>query len=256
MIILEINKIYNEDCLIGMKKIDDKSIDMILCDLPYGTTACKWDTIIPFDKLWEQYERIIKDNGMIALFGSQPFTSALVMSNPKMFKRELIWKKNVPTGFFNAKTQEMKIHENIVLFYKQKTTYNPQMVERSEEEYKKSVRTNDSECNNPEIYNSGRKKLIRKTAEEQRFKYPTTVCDIAKDRKTDTKLHPTQKPIKLMEYLIKSYTNEGELVLDNCMGSGTTAVACINTKRNFIGFELDTTYCGLANQRILDIVYV
>ena len=226
-IILEINKIYNEDCLEGMKHIDDKSIDMILCDLPYGTTACKWDTIIPFDKLWEQYERIIKDNGMVALFGSQPFTSVLVMSNPKMFKRELIWKKNVPTGFFNAK-----------------------MVERSEEEYKKSVRTNDSECNNPEIYNSGRKKLIRKTAEEQRFKYPTTVCDIAKDRKTDTKLHPTQKPIKLMEYLIKSYTNEGELVLDNCKGSGTTAVACINTKRNFIGFELDTTYCGLANKRI------
>jgi site-specific DNA-methyltransferase (adenine-specific) len=251
---MKLNKIYNMDCLEGMKLISDKSIDMILCDLPYGTTACKWDTIIPFDKLWKQYERIIKYNGAIVLFGSQPFTSALVMSNPKLFKYEIIWQKNVPTGFYNAKTQQMKIHENILVFYDGKPTYNPQMVKRTEEEYKKSVRVNDSECNNPEIYNSGRKKLIRKTAEEQWYKYPTTVCQIDKDRKLDTKLHPTQKPIKLMESLIKTYTNENELILDNCIGSGTTAIASINTNRNYIGFELSKEYYDIANKRIQETI--
>ena len=137
-------KLYKGDCLEVMKEIPDKSIDMILCDLPYGTTACKWDSVIPFEPLWNQYNRIIKDNGAIVLFGSQPFTSALVMSNPKLFKYEIIWKKNVPTGFFNAKKQQMKIHENILVFYKKQPTYNPQMVKRTEEEYKKSVRINIS----------------------------------------------------------------------------------------------------------------
>ena len=243
-------KLYKGDCLEVMKEIPDKSIDMILCDLPYGTTACKWDSVISFDLLWEQYERITKDNGAIVLFGKQPFTSALIMSNVKIFKYELIWKKNVPTGFFNAKKQQMSIHENILVFYKKQPTYNPQMVKRSEEEYRKSVRINDSECNNPEIYNSGRKKLIRKTAEEQRYKYPTTMCEFEKNRKTDTKLHPTQKPVALLEYLIKTYTNENEIVLDNCMGSGSTGIACLNTNRKFIGIEKEEKYFEIAKERI------
>ena len=233
-----------------MNGINDKSVDMILCDLPYGTTACKWDVIIPFIPLWQQYERIIKDNGAIVLTASQPFTSLLITSNLGLFKYELIWKKNVPTGFFNAKYQQMKIHENILIFYKTKPTYNPQMVKRTEEEYKKSVRINNSECNNPEIYNSGRKKLIRKTAEEQWYKYPTTICEISKDRKLDTKNHPTQKPIKLFEYLIKTYTNENDIVLDNCIGSGTTAIACLNTNRQYIGIEKEEKYFNIANERI------
>lgn len=247
-------KLIKGDCLEIMKSIPRGKVDMILCDLPYGITACKWDAVIPFEPLWEQYERVIKDNGAIVLFGSQPFTSALVMSNPKLFKYELIWKKNVPTGFFNAKKRQMKIHENILIFYKKQPTYNPQMIKRTEEEYKKSLRINDSECNNPEIYNAGRKKLIRKTAEEQWYKNPTTICEISKNRKLDTKLHPTQKPVALLEYLIKTYTNEGELVLDNCMGSGSTGVAAINTNRKFIGIEIEQNYFDIAKNRIMEVI--
>jgi site-specific DNA-methyltransferase (adenine-specific) len=249
---LEINKIYFEDCLVGMQGIDDKSIDMILCDLPYGTTACKWDVIIPFEPLWEQYKRIIKNNGSIILFGNQPFTSILVTSNIIWFKYELIWKKNVPTGYFMAKKRPMKIHENILVFYNKQSVFNPQMIERTEYEYKKSLRINDSECFNAEIYGGGRKKLIRKSITDQRFKYPTTICEKNKDRKIDTKLHPTQKPVALFEYLIKTYSNENDFVLDNCMGSGTTAIACLNTNRNYIGFENDPKYFEIANQRILE----
>jgi site-specific DNA-methyltransferase (adenine-specific) len=174
------------------------------------------------------------------------------MSNIKMFKYELIWQKNVPTGFFNAKNQQMKIHENIIVFYNAKPTYNPQMVKRSEEEYKKSVRTNDSECNNPEVYNAGRKKLIRKTIEEQWYKYPTTICKIDKDRKIDTGLHPTQKPVALFEYLIKTYTSENDIVLDNCAGSGTTSIACEKTNRKWICIEKEEKYCEVNKNRLID----
>ena len=242
--------IINGDCLEVMKELKDNSVDMILCDLPYGTTACKWDTIIPFEPLWEQYKRIIKDNGAIVLTASQPFTSALVMSNPDMFKYELIWEKNIPTGFFNAKNQQLKIHENIIVFYKNQPVYNPQMVRRSEEEYKKSVRINDSECFNPSIYGGGRKKLIRKTAEEQRFKYPFTISKFPTDRIYGKNKHPTQKPVALFEYLIKTYTNEGDTVLDNCAGSGTTGVACMNLNRRFILIEKDPEYYKIATKRI------
>lgn len=241
---------YNGDCLIEMGKIADKSIDMILCDLPYGTTACKWDVIIPFDKLWEQYKRIIKDNGAIVLTASQPFTSSLVMSNSKMFKYELIWEKNIPSGFFNAKKQQMKIHENILVFYNGINTYNPQMVLRSKEEYKKSLRLNDSECYNSDVYGGGRKKLIRKTEQEQKTKYPFTICKYNIDRSYVFDKHPTKKPVALMEYLIKTYTNEGETVLDNCMGSGTTGVACKKTGRHFIGIEQDEKYFDIAVKRV------
>lgn len=239
--IIEINKIYNEDCLTGMKKIADKSIDMILCDLPYGTTQNKWDSVIPFDKLWEQYERIIKQNGIIALTASQPFTSALVMSNPKMFKHEWIWIKNRGGNFANTVREPMKEHESIVIFSRGKWTYNKQMqkrtgggLDRVKYDYnKRAPTTNYGNIDNPKKQQSE----LRVPSSWQKFN-------------VETGLHPTQKPVVLFEYLIRTYTNEGELVLDNCMGSGTTAIACINTKRNYIGFETDTTYYDIAQRRI------
>lgn len=245
-----IDKVICGDCLEVMPLISDKSIDMILCDLPYGTTACSWDTVIPLEPLWENYKRIIKDRGAIVLTASQPFTSALVMSNLKMFRYELIWKKNIPTGFFNAKRQQLKIHENIIIFYKNQSTYNPQMIKRTEEEYKKSARLNNSECFNPSVYGGGRKRLIRKTANEQRFKYPFTIVGFGADRIYGKNKHPTQKPVALFEYLIKTYTNKGDTVLDNCLGSGTTAIACKNLNRHFIGVEINPDYYKIAEKRI------
>jgi site-specific DNA-methyltransferase (adenine-specific) len=236
-----------------MKLINDKSIDMILCDLPYGTTACKWDTIIPFEPLWNQYERIIKDNGAIVLTASQPFTSALVMSNIKLFKYEWYWVKNRITGFANAKRQPLRNIEDILVFYKNPPIYNPQGLIKINKTCKngKSV---GGESLRTDIEKSANKGSLRTEGKEyvQEFTgYPKqTLINIPEEKK----VHPTQKPITLFEYLIKTYTNENDLVLDNCIGSGTTAIACINTKRNFIGIELDTTYCGLANQRILDMV--
>jgi len=239
---LELNKIYNMDCLEGMKQIPDKSIDMILCDLPYGTTACKWDVIIPFEPLWEQYKRIIKDNGAIVLFGSQPFTSALVMSNLKMFKYEWIWVKS-PTGFLNAKKMPMKSVEDVCVFYKQLPTYNPQdltIVNKKKTNHKtKKVKSGIGLS----THNGGR---LPNEYFQEFSNYPRQELFFPNDKG----LHPTQKPVALLEYLIKTYTNEGETVLDNCMGSGTTAIACINTNRNYIGFELDTGYFNLANERI------
>ena len=231
---MELNKIYNEDCLEGMKRIPDKSVDMILCDLPYGTTACKWDTIIPLEPLWEQYERVIKDNGAIALTASQPFTSVLVSSNYKKFRYEWIWEKNQGVNFLLAKKQPLKVHENILIFYKKMPIYNPQM-----------------EIGNPYISGKGNSgevtnKVKKIQTKNKGTRYPKTVQKI----KREFGLHPTQKPVALFEYLIKTYTNEGETVLDNCMGSGTTAIACIKTNRNFIGLEMDEGYYNIANNRI------
>lgn len=245
-----VNKVFNMDCLEGMQMIPDKSIDMILCDLPYGTTACKWDVIIPFEPLWKQYERVIKDNGAIVLTASQPFTSALVMSNPKLFKYELVWLKNIPTGFLNAKRMQMKAHENILIFYKNPSTYNPQMIKRTPEQYKSCLRINDSNRNSGESYGNVNTALKRKSAEEQWYKYPTSELKISVEDIRNGKGHPTQKPVALFEYLIKTYTNEGETVLDNCMGSGTTAIACINTGRNYIGFEKEEKYYNIILERI------
>lgn len=238
------------DCLEVMKTIEDNSIDAVITDPPYGTTACKWDSVIDFDLMWKQLNRIIKPNGAIVLFGSEPFSSLLRCSNINNYRYDLIWKKNIPTGFYNAKKQQLKIHENISVFYKSQPTYNPQMVKRSEEEYKKTLRLNDSECFNPNVYGGGRKKLIRKTAEEQKYKYPFSVCEFKSDRVYGGKKHPTMKPVLLMEYLIKTYTNENETVLDFTMGSGSTMVACVSTNRNGIGIELDENYFNIAKKRV------
>jgi len=237
--LLEVNKIYNMDCLEGMKYIDDKSIDMILCDLPYGTTKCKWDIVIPFEPLWEQYERIIKDNGAIVLFGSQPFTSALVMSNLKLFKYEWIWQKTLATNFMLVKKQPAKKHENILVFYKKQPTYNPQMEIGKPYKDKPRKRT---------VGIHGNAETIKKAINNEGTRYPSSVQLFSNGNNGN--VHPTQKPVELCEYLIKTYTNENELVLDNCIGSGTTAIACINTNRNFIGFELDKEYYEIAKNRI------
>ena len=233
------------DCLEVMKTINDKSIDAIICDLPYGTTACKWDTIIPFEPLWEQYKRIIKDNGAIVLTASQPFTSALVMSNVDWFRYELIWEKERPTNIMFMKKQIGKVHENILVFYKRQPTYNPLMTKRDNPTiavYGKDTKGGDSKTH--------KNQRLRYSEGYNRFvKYPRSVIKINRDTLKGS-MHPTQKPVALIEYLIKTYTNEGDTVLDNTMGSGTTGVACKNTNRNFIGIEKDEAYFKIAEQRI------
>jgi len=230
------------DCLEVMKDIPDKSIDMILCDLPYGTTACKWDTIIPFEPLLKEYKRIIKDNGAIVLTASQPFTSALVMSNIKMFKYALVWLKTRPSNVFNAKKQFMKWHEDICIFYDKLPTYNPQTT--IGKSYKKRHYLQNR--SNGTLGKTGEKD--GHISENNGIMQPKTVIEISNPNHKS--LHPTQKPVALFEYLIKTYTNEGDLVLDNCMGSGTTGVACKNLNRNFIGIELDENYFKIAKERI------
>jgi site-specific DNA-methyltransferase (adenine-specific) len=237
---LEINQVHHGDCLLLMKKIKDKSIDMILCDLPYGTTACSWDTIIPFEPLWKQYKRIIKDNGAIVLFGNQPFTSLLVTSNLKWFKYCWVWDKKIPSGMIYARFRPMQQTEDIVVF--SNTTikiYNPQITKRNK--IMKSGGTMPSET--APIANKSKK--FKKT---YLYKNPTTLIEFDKIRRGS--LHPTQKPEALCEYLIKTYTNEGELVLDNCAGSGTTGVACKKTGRNYILIEKEEKYVEIAKKRI------
>ena len=237
---MELNKIYNEDCLEGMKRIPDKSVDMILCDLPYGTTACKWDTIIPFEPLWEQYERVIKDSGAIVLFGTEPFSSFLRTSNIKWYRYDLIWEKPRFTNFLFVKKQFGKVHENISVFYKKQPTYNPQMEAGEPYKRKGTGKPKTKELMiNPATDNGKVSDGLR---------YPKSILKFPFHNVGN--VHPTQKPSDLFEYLIRTYTNENETILDNCMGSGTTAIACINTNRNFIGFELDETYFNLANERI------
>ena len=218
-----------------MKDIPSGSIDMILADLPYGTTKNKWDSIIPLGKLWEQYERVIKGNGAIVLFGSQPFTTALNNSNTKLYRYEWIWIKNNSTGFQLANKRPMKKHEIISVFYNKQPTYNPQGLQP----YGKVNKRGSMGDNWDEMSSN---QYIQKYTN-----YPTQLLEYSYDKE---KLHPTQKPVALFEYLIKTYTNEGETVLDNCMGSGTTAIACLNTNRNFIGFEMDKEYFDIANVRI------
>jgi site-specific DNA-methyltransferase (adenine-specific) len=231
------------NCLELMKEIPNHSIDMILCDLPYGTTACKWDIIIPFEPLWEEYKRIIKNNGAIALFGKQPFTSFLIQSNLPWWRYELIWEKEKGTDFGNANRKPLNAHESIQIFYNKQPTYNKQMLP-GQPYTKKNYRNNDEEDLNFKSDNSG--VWVNKGE-----RTPITVLKFARDNiHKGTNLHPTQKPVKLLEWLIKSYTNENELVLDNCMGSGSTGVACINTNRNFIGYELEPNYFEIAQNRI------
>ena len=231
-------QLYKGDCLEVMKQIPDKSVDMILCDLPYGTTACKWDTIIPFEPLWEAYKRIIKDDGAIVLTASQPFTSALIMSNPDMFRYEWIWEKQQGTNPLTAKFQPMKKHEEILIFSKEKPNYNPQMGVGKPYKGFKSDNKNIGAV-------FGDVKSVHN--ENKGNRYPTSIIKFNTER---TGYHPTQKPVALLEYLIKTYTNESDTVLDNCMGSGTTGVACKRLNRNFIGIELDDKYFEIAKNRI------
>lgn len=232
--------LYHGDCLEIMKDIHDKSIDLILCDLPYGTTACKWDKIIPFDKLWEQYNRIIKDNCAIILFCKEPFTSKLITSNIKGFKHKWIWNKKQSGNFALVKYMPLQICEDIAVFCKNgdKVRYYPIMRKgkaRWKGGSKKPLQTAGGLLN-PKTYND--------------LYYPTNILEFANCRNKKEILHPTQKPIDLLEYLIKTYTRENEIVLDNCMGSGSTGVACLNTNRNFIGIELDENYFNIAKDRI------
>ena len=247
-----INKVIQGDCLEVMKQIPDKSIDMILCDLPYGTTACKWDVIIPFEPLWKQYKRIIKDNGAIVLTASQPFTSALVMSNPKMFKYEWIWEKNCSSGFAFAKYQPMRNHENILVFCSGKTIYNKQQA-NSKITDRKLGRKNGGFNPKTQSDHTGKMLFSKKNNPDNILLEkvnPRTVIEFDVPPRSKGTLHPTQKPVALFEYLIKTYTNEGNVVLDNCAGSGTTGVACKNTNRNYILIEKEKEYIEIIKARL------
>lgn len=235
------------NCLTLMNDIPPHSIDMILCDLPYEITGKHWDIAIPFESLWTHYKRIIKQGGVIALFSKQPFTSMVVQSNLDWWRYELIWEKDKGTDFGNANRKPLNAHENIEIFYNAQPKYNKQM-RKGKPYVKKNYRNNDNEDLNFKSDNSG----IWVNKGERT---PTSVIKIARDNiHRGTSLHPTQKPVKLLEWLIKTYTNEGDLVLDNCMGSGSTGIACINTNRNFIGYELDNEYFNIAEKRINNVI--
>ncbi|WP_080057199.1 DNA-methyltransferase [Spirosoma aerolatum] len=247
---LQVNSIYQGDCLELMKGIADKSIDMILCDLPYGTTKNKWDTIIPFEPLWSHYERIIKDNGAMVFTAAQPFTTQLINSNLKLFKYTLTWEKTLPTGFLNAKKQPLRCHEDIVVFYKKQPVYNPQKTKVARKDVGR-VRKNSGAW---EGYNEFRRDDWQ--WKESGTRYPTSVVKISNwngalfgDNSKATQ-HPTQKPVPLFRYFIETYTNPGMIVLDNCVGSGTTAIACIETGRDFIVMEKDAGHFSKAKHRI------
>ena len=237
---MELNKIYNEECLKGMaNRIPNNSIDMILADLPYGSTQCNWDIIIPFKPLWAQYERIIKDNGAIVLTGTEPFSSHLRLSNLKLYKYDWIWDKVKGTGFLNAKKQPMRNHEKVSVFYKKQCTYNPQKTfgHKSKKSYRSSNLQTD-------VYG----KMNNNYTYESTERYPRSIQVFSTDTQNSS-LHPTQKPVTLFEYLVKTYTNEGDLILDNVIGSGTTAVASLRSGRKFIGFEKEEKYYHIALKR-------
>ncbi len=236
-------RVFHGDCLEIMKTIPDGSVDMILCDLPYGTTACKWDVIIPFDKLWQQYERIIKDNGAIVLTASEPFASYLRTSNIKIYRYDWIWEKERPTNALLANKQVLKYHEMICVFYKKQSVFNPILREREE----KNKRNNKARpfTSNGYVNNVPNSKGMNETGMNHFIK-PKSILKFNMERG----LHPTQKPVPLFEYLIKTYTNENETILDNCAGSGTTGIACINTNRNCILIEKEKKYFDIINERI------
>ena len=238
-------KLLQGDCLELMKNISDKSIDLILCDLPYGTTQNKWDEVIPFDKLWAQYNRIIKDNGAILLFAQGKFYVNLVSSNMKMFRYDLVWDKELVSGFLNAKRMPLRRHEQVAVFYKHLPTYNPQFTQG------KPLHSKGTAYQTKELTNNNYGDF--KTTDDDRVgsteKYPTSIMKFQKPHPSVC-VHPTQKPVALLEYLVKTYTNEGDTVLDNCMGSGSTGVACQNTNREFIGMELDEKYYKIACERL------
>lgn len=240
--------LVNADCFDVFPFIEDKSIDAIICDLPYGTTACKWDSVLPLDKLWREYKRVLKPKGIIVLFGSQPFTSSLITSNLFWFKYEIIWDKVSKTNSMNAKYQPLKQHENIMVFYKKFGTFNPIKTtgkKWSRGGVKKVDRTSKYYQQRNEVFLIGDK--LQNDKDDQ--KLPTSILTVSNADKTK-RTHPTQKPLELMEYLVKTYTNEGDMVLDNTMGSGTTGLACLKTNRQFIGIEKEKQYYDVAVRRL------
>ncbi len=234
-------ELFHGDCLDRMSEIESGTVDLILCDLPYGTTCCAWDVVIPFDQLWRQYERVIKDNGAIVLFAAQPFAAVLATSNLKLFRYEIIWEKSSATGFLNAKKQPLRAHENILVFYKSQPTYNPQKTFGHERKVAKRK----------DIGSEHYGKQLKVQPYDSTERYPRSVQVFSSD-KQKSNFHPTQKPVALCEYLIRTYTNEGETVLDNTMGSGTTGVASINTGRKFIGIEKADDYFIVAENRLAE----
>ena len=240
---LSVDVVYNMDCLDGMESLPCQSVDMILCDLPYGTTQCKWDVIIPFVELWAQYKRIIKDNGAIVLTSAQPFTSLLIASNIELFKYSWVWEKSKATGYLNSKKRPLVAHEDVLVFAKKQTKYNPQMVQGNPYYKGSAYRPTD-------VYGKQKEILVEN---KSGLRYPRTVQYFKTAESEGKVYHSTQKPLSLFEYLIKTYTDEGDIVLDNCMGSGTTALACMNTNRHYIGYEKDKKYFNIINQRIAEL---
>lgn len=242
---MTVNKIYNEDCLTGMARLPDKCIDLILCDLPYGKTNCRWDFVIPFKDLWNQYNRLIKDNSAVILTATQPFATDLINSNRKYFRYDIVWEKTIGVGFANSKRMPLRAHELILVFYKHLPAYNPQGLIKLEKPVK--VKKSDN-CEKDSVYNLS---TLQKEFTREYTHYPRSVIKFSNGN--NKSLHPTQKPLPLFEWLILTYSNAGDLVLDNCIGSGTTGVACINTGRRFIGFEKDKYYYDIACKRVFGI---
>lgn len=236
-------RLINGDCMEAMKSLQDKSIDMILCDLPYGTTKCRWDTVLPLPELWQQYNRIIKDNGAIVLFSTQPFTTALISSNLKYYRYEWIWHKTQAKNHLNAKKMPLRAHENIEVFYKKPPLYNPQKTYG----HKRKVCTRN--YTRERDGNSCYGKEVRNGRYDSTERYPVDVQTFSNGDQTK-RYHVTQKPVELLAYMIRTYTQPGDTVLDNCMGSGSTGVACVQTGREFIGMEIDTEFYGIACRRI------
>ena len=240
-------KLYNGDCLEVMKELPDNSIDFICCDPPYGTTTIKWDSVLDFEKMWEQYDRILKPKGIVCLFGSQPFSAQLICSKLKWFRYELVWNKNKCGSPGLAKYRPMKTHENILIFYKDTGgTYNPQM--EKGEPYARKSKNPKGYVGRKNDHNYGLKPV--KSFTNKGTRYPKSILNISRNFSAQQQIHPTQKPVPLMEWLVKTYSNEGEIVLDNCMGSGSTGIACVNTNRDFIGIEINKEYFEIAKERI------
>lgn len=234
---IELDKIYNEDCLVGMERIPDGSVDCVICDMPYGTTILGWDSVIPLDKLWAQYKRVCKPNAAVILFGKQPFTSRLVLSNLEWYKYEIVWEKSRPANFLQLKRRPAAVHENIEVFYKEQPTYNEEMFRVSERFRDKGGNKSQIKIKTEHLSSS---KLVRMRKPDDGWRHPQDVVQF--ESAWEEGMHPTQKPVPLLRYLVRTYTNSGDVVLDNCAGSGSTCVACVQEGRHFIGFETDERY--------------
>lgn len=246
---MRLDYIDNVDCLKGMTQIPDGAVDMVLCDLPYGTTRNKWDSIIPLSDLWEQYKRVVKPNGAILLHADGMFMASLMMSEPKLWRYNLVWDKTLSTGFLNANRMPLRQTEEICVFYQKLPVYNPQMkAGKANHIVGKSVGMVRKEASSSN-HNYGEHVVIDNRKKLGNMKYPTSLLHFAKPHPSKSN-HPTEKPVELLEWLIKTYSNPGDVVLDNCIGSGSTAVACVNTGRHYIGFETEKAYCEIAQRRI------